>query len=337
MKNATSFWLGLTALATTFSSSIALAGSMDECLLKQLKLSTPNTTVEELRTACQETLDGKHLLADNEETPFDTRAEIEGETMNEPFVISPHKPNYVLPLSFNDNFNAQPFQQRYGSNIGYDNMEVKFQISLKAPVMTQVLSDRDGIFVAYTGRSWWQAYNKDISSPFRETNHEPEIFYSRAMDTDFYGFKIRNVQLGINHQSNGRSQELSRSWNRIFASVLLEKNNFYIGLKPWYRIPEKDKESPTDPDGDDNPDISKYLGYGELNLFYKLNQHNLGMMIRNNLRKDNKGAVRLDWSFPLSERLRGYVQYYNGYGESLIDYNASTNRLSVGFMLTDWL
>jgi phospholipase A1 len=63
------------------------------------------------------------------------------------------------------------------------------------------------------------------------------------------------------------------------------------------------------------------------------------MMLRNNLRSDNLGAVQLDWSFPLpwiGDKLSVYVQYFNGYGESLLDYNKSVNRISAGFMLVDW-
>ena len=51
----------------------------------------------------------------------------------------------------------------------------------------------------------------------------------------------------------------------------------------------------------------------------------------------SRGALQLGWSFPLTERLNGYLQSYYGYGESLIDYNNKVNKLGIGIKLTDWL
>jgi phospholipase A1 len=61
-------------------------------------------------------------------------------------------------------------------------------------------------------------------------------------------------------------------------------------------------------------------------------------MLRNNLRDDNRGAVELSYSFPIRHtRLKGYLKYFNGYGESLIDYNHRIQSFGVGFLLSDWL
>ena len=140
------------------------------------------------------------------------------------------------------------------------------------------------------------------------------------------------INVGLNHQSNGRSEPLSRSWNRIVANAGFEKNNFGVLLKLWSRIPEKDTN-------DDNPDITKYTGYGELTGTLYRGKHRFALMLRNNLRANNKGAVQFDWSFPLplfGDKVNGYIQYFNGYGEGLLDYNVNSNRISAGFMLVDW-
>jgi len=77
------------------------------------------------------------------------------------------------------------------------------------------------------------------------------------------------------------------------------------------------------------------LGNFELALAYQRKDQLISLMLCNNLRSDNKGAVELSWSFPVSRTLRGYVKYFNGYGHSLIDYNFHTNAIGIGFTFTD--
>jgi phospholipase A1 len=120
--------------------------------------------------------------------------------------------------------------------------------------------------------------------------------------------------------------------------IVLEKNNLVLSLKPWYRIPEERKTSPDDPGGDDNPDIRKYMGSAEVGFFYKYEKHSFSIMARNNLRKDqNKGAIELGWTYPMSSKIKGYLQVFDGYGESLIDYDHRATRVGAGILLADWL
>ena len=336
------FFLLLTTilLCTAMSPSInADIASMENCLLEVIKDAKNDKTIGEIRKQCSESLRQNsisHPLADNSEgidkpevDPIAKRIELEEETELNPFVLTAHKPNYFLPFAYNFDRNQKQFQSEFdGSTM--DSAEMKFQISLKFPIWKGLYKGHGDVYVAYTNLSFWQAYNDNISSPFRETNHEPEIFLSFKNNWKFWGITNNLINVGIVHQSNGQSGSLSRSWNRVYANFVFQKDNFTVSLKPWLRIIEDDNN-------DNNPDIEKYLGHGELRVGYKWGEHTLSSMFRNNFRSDTKGAIELGWSFPLLNRMRGYVQYFYGYGESLIDYNESTNRLSVGIALTDWM
>jgi phospholipase A1 len=244
--------------------------------------------------------------------------------------LSPHEPSYILPFSYNGNPNSDIFQQiKPGSEV--DKIEVKFQISTKLKLLDDVYNDNWDLWFGYTQTAWWQLYNSGESAPFRDTNYSPEIFASYYSNIEFFGFTLLESDIGLIHQSNGQSEILSRSWNRIYANFQLVRGDYLLEIQPWYRLPE-------DPEDDDNPNIEKYLGYGNFRLLYKNGEHIYSVLLRNNLRfDDNKGAVELSWTFPLYDTARLYVQYFNGYGESLLDYNHSSNRLSVGILLYDWI
>jgi len=263
----------------------------------------------------------------NDISALDRRIDAERSTRFKPFVLTPHKPNYVLPVTYNDKPNNAPFAGT--SEAELDNYEIKFQISIKFAIMDNLFGEQGSLQFAYTNLSFWQAYDTENSSPFRETDHEPELFLIFENDWEFMGFKNRLIQLGLVHQSNGQAGTLSRSWNRIYADFIFEKDNYYLSFRPWIRIGETGE--------DNNPDIETYMGHGELRAAYAGSKHTVSLMFRNNFSDPNYGAFELDWSFPLSRRAKWFIQYFNGYGESLIDYNAYVNRIGIGIALTDWL
>jgi len=247
------------------------------------------------------------------------------------FVIMPHRPTYFMPATYMAETHSEPFHETYGDQAkNMQNVEAKFQLSFKVPLWVDIADKDMGLWFGYTQLSLWQLYNSQVSSPFRETNYEPEL--ALAINTDFKLLGMNNtfVVLGLSHQSNGQSEPISRSWNRLYATFVLEHKNIVAYFKPWYRLPE-------DAEDDDNPDIEKYLGYGELSLFYKSEKRITGLRLWNNLRSsDNRTSVQLDWNFPIKSGFKGYVQFFNGYGETLVDYNYRTRRLGFGIMLTDW-
>jgi phospholipase A1 len=189
------------------------------------------------------------------------------------------------------------------------------------------------LYGAYTNRSFWQVYNGAYSKPFRETNHEPEIWAQFGNDWTLFGFANTLNAVGLVHQSNGQGGVLSRSWNRLYANFIFEKGRWAISVKPWLRLDRHRSK-------DDNPDITDYLGHGELRLAYERHGHVYSLMTRNQIESGfDHGALEFSWSFPVFDYpyLKGYIQYFNGYGESLIDYDHRTNRIGIGIALTDWL
>ncbi len=245
-----------------------------------------------------------------------------------------HRPMYILPFSYMKNANREPTNPRLGAtdyDYGIDNQEAKYQISFKVPLLTGWLDDRTTLWFGYTQKSFWQVYNTDDSAPFRETNYEPEVFVRYETNYELGPGRLNGVTLGFNHESNGQSEPRSRSWNRIVGSAAYSYDRWLFILQPWYRLPEDDSE-------DDNEDIERYLGYANYMAIYKWSEdRTLSMKLMNNLRSDNKTSIELGYSFPMGDTINGYVHYYNGYGESLIDYNERIQRIGIGVMLNDWL
>lgn len=252
------------------------------------------------------------------------------------YVLGGYRSNYLLAGRYSDRPNNEPFTPIFDAadvpSQELDSLEAKFQLSLKARMWA---SDdrRFGVWAGYTQQSNWQAYNDDdqVSRPFRETNYEPEVFVSYRPGIELpLGFQWNLLNAGYNHQSNGRSEVLSRSWDRLYTELGVERGNLAVLARAWYRIEEDDEE-------DDNSDITDYLGHGDLKAIYRWHGHSFQLGARASF-GEGHGAVQAGWiSPPLLGPFRGYVQLFSGYGESLIDYNWRQTTIGAGIALTDGL
>ena len=98
----------------------------------------------------------------------------------------------------------------------------------------------------------------------------------------------------------------------------------------WARVNNESSSS------EDNPDIEDYMGYGDIKFLYDLpEQQSLSGTLRYNP-STNKGAAQIDYVYPLSKNVNGYVQLFQGYGESIIDYNHENTSIGFGIVLNDW-
>ncbi len=227
--------------------------------------------------------------------------------------FSLHKQNYFLPVTMSDQADGQ------------EDMLCKFQISFKQQIYNF------NIYCGYTQKSYWKVLDIEDSRPFTETNYNPEIFYNLKFKQSYYGFYEFNF--GYEHESNGAREPSSRSWDRIYAITSFKYSNFSGSFKAWYRIPEKEKESDGDTEGDENPDILDYYGNTQLKLQYMWwKQHLITMIGRLNF-STGKSGVQFDYSFPTTGN-NMFITFYlwKGYGDSLIEYNQDITRAGVGIM-----
>ena len=336
----------LVALAGFFLTPPVLANDdqLDTaCVIRIAETGEETTTLAEIREQCALSHQSDPVMAGNDPQateasslkPVEKRLTADRESVARPFTIMAHKPNYFLFGAWNaEGWNPDLYREQSGEpDYENDDIEGQFQISLKVPLAVGLFNNHMDLYGAYTNRSFWQVYNDEWSRPFRETNHEPEMWAQFQNDWTIGGFTNSVNAVGVVHQSNGRAGVLSRSWNRVYANFVFAKGRLAFGIKPWVWLKGDREDS-------DNPDITDYLGHAELRLAYGRNGHVFSLMSRNNIESGfDRGAVEVGWSFPVFgyPYLKGYVQYFYGYGESLIDYDQRVNRIGIGISLTDWL
>lgn len=322
------------AVAGLLTFSPASANSAYEgCLLRALQTASDEETAGSLRRKCRAE-SKEETLQDTQsgEVPvFESgvmreRLQLETDAESTLFMFTPHFPNFIGYSTFEAN--QAPFVPLTGVADGVEDSESVFQISFKAPIWRNTFGTDLNTYFAYTAKSWWQVANDDFSNPFRETNYMPELFVRDVKGFDVLGLDVVGWTLGVVHESNGREQALSRSWNRVVGRAGIQlSDNISLFTQLWYRIPDDEEE-------DDNPNEYRFYGYGDLRGVWTPNQNTFTAMVRPGTEKT---SYELTWSRPISRVFRLYASYYNGYGESLLDYDFKMRRFTLGIALNDFL
>jgi phospholipase A1 len=265
---------------------------------------------------------------------LDSRWELRRESKRGVFGLRRYKPVYLAPASWTNGRNTTPDTPNPETSVtepvDLDSIEAKFQLSLKFKIAQSVFGSEADLWGAYTQVSRWQVYDGENSRPFRETNYEPEMMLVTPTDYRILGWRGRLAGIGLNHQSNGRGDPLSRSWNRVVGLVGLDREGWALMLRPWWRIEDGNE--------DDNTDISDYMGRFDITAVHLRGAHQFSLTGRHSLKDGRRshGALQLEWAFPIRGPLKGRASIFHGYGESMIDYNFKSTWVTLGFSLAEW-
>lgn len=198
-----------------------------------------------------------------------------------------------------------------------------FQLSIRQRLTKSYLPFNTFAYLTYTQKSFWDIY--DSSAPFRDTNYNPGIGLGKYI--------IRNYQLKgamfiqIEHESNGRDEEESRSWNYLsFSAKYFYNHRLTFGMKAW--IPYVD--------GGENKDLIDYRGIAVLSTNYRSNDSKWWLTAELTPRKGwgNANTI-ITAAFRVSKNSNQYLyaRFYNGKGESLLDYKKYCMNIRVGICI----
>ncbi|WP_256260815.1 phospholipase A [Shewanella sp. NIFS-20-20] len=227
--------------------------------------------------------------------------------------------NYVLPVFQTQSVNQAYYRPQNPNGDAVGNTNVQFQFSLKYGLANNLFTANDGLYLAYSQISNWQAYDK--SAYFRDSQYQPQLFWTWIHGKPDHLWQSTSV--GFEHQSNGKGGVYERSWNRVYAEFFLDLGEVKLSIKPWLRANVTSTNY--------NPDIEDYLGYGRIKADWYLGQHQLSLTVRNIVESGlSKGYEELSWRFPLYKGLQGYLTLQSGYGLTISDYNHYDNAVGIG-------
>lgn len=203
------------------------------------------------------------------------------------------------------------------------NSDVKFQLSISQRLTKSKLPFDSYLFIQYTQKAFWDVFRESL--PMRDLNFNPGIGLGHLIIR--HNKYIGKAYLMLEHESNGRDSIDSRSWNKITLSCALVLNdNWETQFKTWIPII----------DGENNKDILKYNGIFQFAVNYRTCNKRLQIGALITQRKDwfsFNTQLELSYKFNKRENQFFFIQYYNGYGENLLEYNQYKNMLRVGFVI----
>lgn len=227
--------------------------------------------------------------------------------------VAIYEDTYVMQ-TLSDGVNQKLYDDAYGDVGKLNDYEIKFQFSLSVPVWRK---EGTALMLSYTQLSLWQFGNSEISSPFRETNYKPQVF---LMQQGNFG-PFNNFEIGYRHQSNGREENISRSWDMGYIAIERVNSKVEYGIQGWYAV-----------NLSDNEDIQDFIPPYE--LWAKFHAGNGYLKVRTAYNFDtDKGHIEAGLTIPVSKFVGLYFQVWEGYGESLIDYNYRQTRVGAGITI----
>lgn len=216
----------------------------------------------------------------------------------------------------------------FGPSIGprptKENTNVKFQISIAQRLTRTTLPWGTYLYLFYSQKCFWNVLEN--SMPMTDLNFNPGIGLTKPLF-------VKNRYIGkltflIEHESNGRDSIASRSWNKIaLAANVMLTNNLMVHGKIFIPIV----------DGENNRDIIHYTGFWQAGAQILSNDRRWmgGITVMKRNQWNLNANVIVDVAYRLFNNANQYIfmQYYNGYGEGLLEYNKFHSQLRVGILI----
>ena len=239
-------------------------------------------------------------------------------TKEEYLKLADHLPNFGM---YRENYIITGIPTN--KDVNKHTADAKFQFSIRHRITRTILPLETFMMLTYSQKSFWNIYEN--SSPFKDNNYNPGLAFFTPI--------IRNNHLrgmsviSLEHESNGRDSVDSRSWNFLGISLVYFFNmQISAQIKVW----------PAIIDGSENKDLYDYKGYGMIALSYRgLKDKMKFSLVLNPRKKFSSVNTQVDFSYRLNKKANVYffAQWYNGYGEGLLEYNKYRSMVRFGISL----